>query len=353
MRRCVLAVLVSLSACAGRSSSPSPAVAPVPETPAPPTSPGPNPPAEPALYHATYGDASPTFVFLHGGPGYNAALFEATTAEALGERHRVVVYDRRGCGRNPEAAAPAEDFTFAKAVADLDEVLQDERDPILVAHSFGGAIALAYLQARPKFAGRVVLVNAPISYPRSLRTIIANCRAVYETNGDAQQLGFLEQLEAMDPASAPYAGFAFMHGMGCGLYEPSAPTEHARALKARAMKHPAAASFADSRQAPFLGFHQSERYTTLELGALVETHAHRISAIYGSEDRIISPDDRAFLRRTLGDRYVEIPGAAHNTFIDQQPAFLEALGRTASLSPKRAAAPATSGPAPRANPLAR
>lgn len=329
MRRPALLGLISLLACAARTSEPASAVAPLPEA-AEPDAVAPAPASDPQLYRAAYGDAAPTFVFLHGGPGYNSALFEATTAEELGKRRRIVVYDRRGCGRNPESTASAEDFTFAKAIADLDAVLEGERDPILVGHSSGGAVALEYLRARPKFTGRVVLVNAPISYPRSLRTIIANCRAVYESSGNEQQLGFLDQLEAMDPASAPYAGFAFMHGISCGLYEPSAPTEHARALKARIGKHPAAASFGDSRQAPFLGFHESEHYTTLELGALVEQHADRIFAIYGSEDRIISPDDREFLQRTLGARYVEISGAAHNVFLDQQPGFIDALERTAS-----------------------
>lgn len=280
----------------------------------------------PSLYRATFGDGDRTLVFLHGGPGYNSALFEATTALALSQQFRVIIYDRRGTGRSP-AAAGVEDFTFARAIEDLDNVLAGVKQPVLLGHSFGGALALQYLNARPGFDGQVVLLNAPISYQRALSTIIKNCRAVYETNKDETNVGYLDQLNAMDSTSSQYAGFALMHGMACGLYQPSSPTDEARGLIQRASKHAAAKYFAESKTEPFLGFHGQEKYTAMDLSPLVEQHKRRVWAIYGNEDRIISAEDRTFLKGVLGSHYHEVLGAAHNVFVDQQQAFIEALDR--------------------------
>lgn len=317
---------LALASCSGSkaSSSTTPVASPSPAAVAP-SDPAPTPEPAAALYRASFGEGvAPALVFLHGGPGYNSALFEATTAQRLAVLSEVVVYDRRGTGRSAEHDdTPA--FTFAEAFADLDRVLEGLEQPILLAHSFGGAVALRYLDARPDFEGAVILVNAPISYPRSLATIIANCRAVYEANEDAQNLGYLDQLKAMDPSSSRYAGYTFAHGLSCGLYRPQTPTEDARAIMKQASTHPAAALFSDSKPGPFLGFHTNEQYTSLDLSESVARHSDRIWAVYGDEDRIISAEDRVLLREALGSRFFAIPGAAHNVFIDAQPEFLESI----------------------------
>lgn len=318
-----------LVGCAAPVVAATPAATPVSQDEAEADAPEKEPRPKLELYRAIYGEGTPTFVFLHGGPGYNSALFEATTADALSKHGRVVVYDRRGSGRSADVSA-APQFTFDEALADLDQVLEGLESPILLAHSFGGAVALRYLDARPDFNGTVVLVNAPISYPRSLATILANCRAVYEAKKDAQNLGFLEQIEAMDPASSQYAGLTFLHGMGCGLYRPSAPTEEAGALSKMASAHADAAYFADSKPGPFTGFHANEAYTSLDLSELVERHASRLWAVYADEDRIIDIEDRELLRRALGSRFVSVPAAAHNVFVDQQAGFLEAVAAVAN-----------------------
>jgi pimeloyl-ACP methyl ester carboxylesterase len=113
--------------------------------------------------------------------------------------------------------------------------------------------------------------------------------------------------------------------MSCGLYQPQTPTEEAKAILKRASTHPAAALFADSKPGPFLGFHTNEQYTSLDLTDSLTRHSDRIWAVYGDEDRIISEDDRVLLREALGPRFFAISGAAHNVFIDAQPAFLESI----------------------------
>ncbi len=326
--RLSLLMLATLAACAGSKGS---ADAPAPRTPPPrqapqeasvPTS---SPTPETELYLRTYGEGDATLVFLHGGPGYNAALFEASTAEVLGEQYEVIVYDRRGSGRSASAEVEVKDHTFENAAADLDAVLAGIEAPILIGHSFGGILALEYLARRPDFRGAAILVNAPIEFPRTLKTIIANCRTVYESRGDTTNLEYLTTLEAMDPSELQYANFAFVHGMSCGLYRPGKTTPQAQAIMAKAAEHPAAGYFTNSQFAPVTGFYAHERYTALDETENLRKHAAGVWAIYGAEDRIISPEDRALLGEVLGNRYQEIPGAAHNTFVDQQEAFRKAV----------------------------
>lgn len=326
--RLLVCIFLLLAACSSDRAENREATLPPPvlkdSTPkATSTQPIDNTPSAP-LYQERRGNGEQVLVFLHGGPGYNSALFEATTADALAKNFSVVTYDRRGSGRSP-AEINADAFTFASAVDDLDGILTNIPAPILLAHSFGGALALHYLEKHPDFQGKVVLLNAPISYPRSLATIIKNCRKVYEANNDKANLKYLDQLEAMDPASSSYASFAFQHGMSCGLYQPASPTVHAKELSQTASASPDAKYFSDSKPAPFLGFRSNEKYTTIDLSSLVTKHKNHLYAIYGDEDRIISEEDRAFLKTTLGERYQEIPGAAHNLFVDQQDAFVAAL----------------------------
>ncbi|MFK7983344.1 MAG: alpha/beta fold hydrolase [Saprospiraceae bacterium] len=75
------------------------------------------------LYVKTFGNSTATpIIYLHGGPGYNSAYFEATTAEKLAtEGFFVILYDRRGEGRSEKMTA---NFTFQETIADLYSLYQ-------------------------------------------------------------------------------------------------------------------------------------------------------------------------------------------------------------------------------------
>jgi proline iminopeptidase len=285
------------------------------------------PRAPPELYAKAFGDPkSPALVFVHGGPGYNCFNFEATTAERLAASHSVVVYDQRGCGRS--SAGDSADFTFARATADLDGVLDRFRieKPILLGHSFGGAVALRYLDAHPDRVSAVVLVSAPVSYPAALENVVKRARRAYEERRDEQGLAYLAALMDMDPASPEYAGSVFMNAMHAGLYNPSRPSPEASALYRKLAGAKDAALVSDSRGPPFLGFVANERYTTLDLAPLVEKRKDRVFAVYGDEDWTLDSAGRASLEGCLpAGHFFWIEGASHNIFIDQQTRFIEAL----------------------------
>jgi pimeloyl-ACP methyl ester carboxylesterase len=105
----------------------------------------------------------PPLVFIHG-MGVSSESWKAQM-DALEDRFTVVALDLLGHGRSPVPADP-ELYSRDGALDDLDEVL-DSLDPglgkpILVGHSLGGYLALAYAATRPdRIRGLVVLATGP------------------------------------------------------------------------------------------------------------------------------------------------------------------------------------------------
>jgi proline iminopeptidase len=327
-RRAVLAGLVATVAVPAAVAQPaSPGAARAPDAPSAAAG------AAPSLYAKAYGRAAdPAVVFLHGGPGYNAYLFEATAAEALAQRgFRVIVFDQRGCGRSTSGTDPAYDFT--EAVADLDGVLArfEVRRAVLLGQGFGGTLGLVYAEQRSERVAALGWIGTPLSYPAMFRTVMAAAREVYAQQ-DPAQLRFLDMLEQADRGAYDYAYYTQQHAVAVGLLRPAQPTEAARRLYQAAAAGLDGSLLQQSRRDPLRGFLATTRYTTLDFGERALDVAARVPllALYGAEDRQF--DDRHLdrIRRTAGDaRFVRVPAAAHNVYADNRPAFLDAMVRLA------------------------
>jgi pimeloyl-ACP methyl ester carboxylesterase len=101
-------------------------------------------------------DGAPTIVMVHGAGG--SAEQWSNQIEHFGRRYRVVAPDLRGHGRSeaPRTSYALEEFLwdFGQALAQL-----RVREPfILMAHSFGGPIAMTFAAAHPERVSRLVLV---------------------------------------------------------------------------------------------------------------------------------------------------------------------------------------------------
>ncbi|MFO0548522.1 MAG: alpha/beta hydrolase [Polyangiaceae bacterium] len=90
-------------------------------------------------------------LLLHGGPGLWDYLGEV--GAALSDLGEVMSYDQRACGRSTGGL-----HDLARAVADLDAVAAAfTREPlVLVGHSWGASLALAYCLAHPERVRGVV-----------------------------------------------------------------------------------------------------------------------------------------------------------------------------------------------------
>ena len=89
------------------------------------------------IYSKAFGDSSnKALIFLHGGPGYNSASFEATACQELSEHgFYVITYDRRGEGRSIDKDTS---FTFIETFEDLNSILDQYNleSATLIGHSF-------------------------------------------------------------------------------------------------------------------------------------------------------------------------------------------------------------------------
>lgn len=136
--------------------------------------------------HAVVGGEGPDVVLIHGAGG-NTREFTFELMDRLADRYRVIVFDRPGLGYTDRlsddfegaftttAESPAEQAEMLHAAA-----LQLGADrPIVLGHSYGGSVALAWGLNHPENAAGVVNVSGP-SHPWP-----GDLGAYYTVNGSA------------------------------------------------------------------------------------------------------------------------------------------------------------------------
>ncbi len=104
-------------------------------------------------------NADQTVVLIHGGPALSSRYMRPL--EALADPQRAVVsFDQRGAGASSKPEPP--NFSMDAYVADLEAVRADSGADrvVLLAHSWGGLIAWAYIQKHPDRVSGLILVGA-------------------------------------------------------------------------------------------------------------------------------------------------------------------------------------------------
>ncbi len=88
-------------------------------------------------------------ILIHGASG-NTRDFTFDLAKRLDDRYRVIAFDRPGLGWSDSAGdagvSPLVQADILRAAADQLGV----RNPIVVGHSYGGAVAMAWAPARAR-----------------------------------------------------------------------------------------------------------------------------------------------------------------------------------------------------------
>ena len=132
------------------------------------------------LYCKTFGNAKETPVlFLHGGPGYNCASFEVSTAQKFSENgFYVIVYDRRGEGRSIDLNTK---YNFQETFDDINGILKKYKIKKinLIGHSFGGVVATLFSEKYPQNVNATILVSTPVALQETFKTILTTCRRIY------------------------------------------------------------------------------------------------------------------------------------------------------------------------------
>ena len=131
-------------------------------------------------------------MFLHG-MGTSAATWNRCM-ELLEDRFTVVAPDLLGHGNSPVPDDPA-DYTRDRTLVDVDDIVADLAEPpVLVGHSLGGYLALAYTATRPDAARGVVVLNTGPGYRDDAKREEWNARS----RRNAHRFGVPEQVTTMN-----------------------------------------------------------------------------------------------------------------------------------------------------------
>jgi pimeloyl-ACP methyl ester carboxylesterase len=98
-------------------------------------------------------------VFIHGLVMDNLASFYFSVANAVSEKHDVVLYDLRGHGKSSQTAIG---YKIDDMVGDLHALILGTVNGAvhLVGNSFGGVVAVSFVQKYPELAKSIVLIDA-------------------------------------------------------------------------------------------------------------------------------------------------------------------------------------------------
>jgi pimeloyl-ACP methyl ester carboxylesterase len=142
--------------------------------------------------HVVTGGSGAPIVFLHG-MGTSAATWNRCM-ELLEDRFTVIAPDLLGHGDSPVPDDPAE-YTRDRTLVDVDDILADLAEPpVLVGHSLGGYLALAYAATRPDAVRGVVVLNTGPGYRDDAKREEWNARS----RRNAHRFGVPEQVTTMN-----------------------------------------------------------------------------------------------------------------------------------------------------------
>ena len=116
--------------------------------------------------HVLIAGTGPDLVLIHGASG-NVRDWTIDFADRVSDRYRVIMFDRPGLGWtgrldgkigawNAKSESPMEQAALLQKAAAIVGIDQ----PIVVGHSFGGAVAMAWALSQPKETAAVVMLGA-------------------------------------------------------------------------------------------------------------------------------------------------------------------------------------------------
>lgn len=104
--------------------------------------------------------SGPSILVIHGASS-TLSVFEPTVAPLLSGSYRLVGYDRPGMGLTKDRPEDADTLEVQANVAAGVIDAMDMRKPIVIGHSFGGAVALRLALDHPEKVSGLVLIGAP------------------------------------------------------------------------------------------------------------------------------------------------------------------------------------------------
>lgn len=168
----------------------------------------------------SYGEGPPLLV-LNGGPGVSSTHFAglAEQLSALGDGHRVVLFDQRGTGRSTLPTVDADTVNVAAMVEDVEALrrhLGFERWAVL-GHSWGGMYAMLYATAHPERVSHLLLSASGGATRDWLGYVGANLRkhmgperrAIFDRYSDPERAGVSPEVANLRRVEAMAAAYVY------------------------------------------------------------------------------------------------------------------------------------------------
>jgi pimeloyl-ACP methyl ester carboxylesterase len=262
-------------------------------------------------------------VLIHGLPG-TAEDFNKVTPLLAG--HRTIAFDRPGFGYSGDGY-----LKFDRQIATLDSLLRALRvdRPILVGHSYGGTLALAFAERHPSEVRGLVLVDAAAAGQH-----LGSYDELQAHLVKALQLPVIHQI-----ANATFAQLLTTASVKQGddqAFHPHAvdPAHERRLLEINSTRGNLEAFAGEQLAANGVIDGVDKRLATIDVPAVV---------IQGADDQLVKPAHGRLLAATLPDARLEIVAGGHMAPYTHPAAVAGAaleLAQRAALRPRQ---PARSG----------
>lgn len=133
----------------------------------------------------------PVAIFIHGGPGAWSQSFEDLGGQNLESQLTMIYYDQRGCGRSE--GSQNDNYSLESMLEDIELIRQRyHADKVyLIAHSFGGILAVNYALKYPNHIKGLILVNTTLNLFYSIQNQIDYMNSLLKTDykaNDASQI---------------------------------------------------------------------------------------------------------------------------------------------------------------------
>jgi pimeloyl-ACP methyl ester carboxylesterase len=262
--------------------------------------------------HAVVTGAGPDLVLVHGASG-SVRDFNAGFTQRLSARYRVIAVDRPGFGWSDPSPRSHSIHEDARLIRGAVAALGADR-PIVLGHSYGGAVALAWAVDAPETVGALVMLSAP-SHPweTPLDTLYRITSAPY-----------LRRIAV--PLIAAWVPDSVVAANVRSVFPPQAMPEGYVAAFGAAM----------SLRRPALYLNAEERADLLsEIAALVPAYpalTTPIEAVHGDADTIVGLHIHAerLAQDAPTDHLVTLPGIGHMPHHVAPSAVIEAIDRAAA-----------------------
>ena len=270
--------------------------------------------------HVYVAGSGPDLVLLHGASG-NLRDFTFDLVDHLTRDYRVIAFDRPGLGWtgrlrgnvgpwNATSETPQEQAALLQKAADSIGV----KNPIVLGHSYGGAVALAWGLARPQDTPALVLVAAVSEpWPGSLGWL-------YEVTSSAPGGALI-----IPPATAFLPKTVVNSSIGAIFFPQEPPSGYAEHLGV-GLTLRRESSRANAQQVNGLLPHITDmkrRYGTLSMP---------IELVHGDKDTIVPTEIHAdvFVTEVPSANLTILPGLGHMPHHSDPQAIVDAVNRAAS-----------------------